>query len=125
MPTIKPTEEGQRLRLERLASLREDKKNLSDFAALKDYPAWSILVTFLKKRIEFAKIEESNAAAYHDGEEINSEVLGLRVARARAKRMAFDFVIECVEKKDSQLKIIEAEILEVEKKFKAAKEVLA
>lgn len=125
MASVKYTEEAQERRAERLKSLREDKKHLTDLSALKDYPEWSILVAFLKKRVEFAKIEETNAAAYYDGEDITAEVLGLRVAKARTKRLAFDFVIECVEKKDAQVKVIDAEILEVERTFRAAKEALA
>jgi len=125
MATIKYTEDGQQRRLDRLKSLRDDRKSLSDFAALKDYPEWTKLTSFLKKRIEFAKTEASNAAAYHDGEDISSEVFGLRVARSRSKEMAFEFVINCVEKKDEQIKLIDSEIAEVEKNLKSAKEVLA
>ncbi len=125
MATIKYTQDGQDRRLERLKSLREDKKSLEDFAALKNYPEWAKLVAFLKKRIGFSKVEESNAAAYHDGEDITSEVLGLRLTRARARQLALEFVIECVDKKEAQVQVIEREIADVEKTFKEAKEVLA
>ncbi len=125
MATTKYTEKGQEQRLERLKSLREDRKILLEFAALKNYPEWAKLKAFLNKRVEFAKNEEKNAAAYHDGEDISSEVFGLRSARARSKQMALEFVIECVEKKDEQVLVIDRQIAEAEKEFKAAKEVLA
>lgn len=125
MASIKYTEAAQQQRAERLKSLREDRKALLEFAALKDYPEWAKLKAFINKRVEFAKVEERNAAAYHDGEDISSEVFGLRAARARAKQMALDFVVECVEKKEEQVRVVEEQIAELEKVFKQAKEVLA
>ncbi len=125
MASTKYTEQGQQLRLDRLASLRETRKDLADLAGLKKSPEWSKLVRLLRRWSEFAKLEERHANAEHDSEEITSEVFGKRVTRARQKSADFDFVADVLDKREEQLKIVDEEIAKVEQAFKAAKEVLA
>lgn len=125
MPSIKPTEDGQRLRLERLNSLRETRKDLADLAGLKISPEWAKLVRLLRRWSEFAKREERHANADHDAEEISAEVFGKRVARARQKIADFDFVADVLDKREQQIDLIDAEIEKVEQAYKSAKEALA
>lgn len=125
MASIKPTEEGQRLRLERLSSLRETRKDLADLAGLKNSPEWAKLVRLFRRWAEFAKREEKHANAEHDSESISSEVFGKRVTRSRQKIADFEFVADVLDKREEQLKLIDEEIDKVEQAFKEAKDVLA
>lgn len=125
MSNVKFTEEGQRLRLERLTSLRETRKDLADLAGLKNSPEWAKLVRLFRRWAEFAKREEKHANAEHDAENISAEVFGKRVTSARQKVADFEFVADVLDKREEQLKLVDEEIAKVEQAFKEAKEVLA
>lgn len=125
MASTKYTDHGQELRLERLASLRDTRKDLADLAGLKKSPEWAKLVRLLRRWADFAKREERHANASHDSEDITSEVFGKRVVRARQKVADFEFVADVLDKREEQLKLVDEEIAKVEAAFKTAKEVLA
>ncbi len=125
MASVKFTEQGQQLRLDRLASLRETRKDLYDLAGLKKSPEWAKLIRLLRRWEDFAKREESHANAAHDSEDISSEVFGRRVTRARQKAADFAFVAEVLDKREDQIKLVDEEIAKVESAYKTAKEVLA
>ncbi len=125
MANIKFTEEGQRLRLERLTALRESRKDLADLAGLKNSPEWVKLVRLFRRWAEFAKREEKQVNAEHDLGDINAETFSKRATRARQKIADFDFVADVLDKREEQLKLIDEEIAKVEHAFKQAKEVLA
>lgn len=125
MPSIKPTEEGQQRRLDRLASLRETRKDLADLAGLKNSPEWAKLVRLLRRWADFAKKEEKHANAAHDLGDLDAHSFSRQVTRARQKWSDFEFVADVLDKREEQLKLVDEEIAKVEQAYKTAKDVLA
>lgn len=124
MPTIKPTEAGQDSRRKHLEHLREIRKDVTDLAALKNTDEWVKLVRMLRKWSQFAKNEEDNANAEHDKGEIDAQSFSKKVTRARQKIADFDLVSEILDKQDSVLRDLDAEISKIEAQYKSAKEEL-
>ncbi len=125
MAQTKYTDAGQQQRVDRLTSLRETRKDLSELAGLKLSPEWGKLTRLLKRWADFARNEEKRANAEHDAEEIDAIAFSKRVTRARQKAADFEFVAEILEKTKQQLETVDDEIARLEKAFKSAKEVLA
>lgn len=121
MPTIKATEAGQDLRLERLKSLRETRKDLDELQTLRIAPEWAKLVRLLRRWSAFATLEEKAANREHDAEEISSEIFSRRVTRCRQKVSDFDFVADVLDKTKVQLETVDSEIKKVEAQYKSAK----
>lgn len=122
MSTIKHTEAGQDIRLERLKSLRETRKDLNDLQGLQISPEWSKLVRLLRRWSAFAVLEEKAANRDHDSEEISSEIFSRRVTRCRQKISDFDFVADVLDKTKVQLEAVDEEIMKVEAQYKSAKQ---
>lgn len=125
MATIKYTDEGQRLRLERLASLRESRADIASLVSLKETPEWAKLIRLFRRWEEFAKREERQVNAEHDLGELNAENFSKLVTRARQKIADFGFVADILDKREEKIKLLDEEIAKVESAFKEAKEVLS
>lgn len=125
MATTKYTDEGQKLRLDRLASLRETRKDLAELVGLKISPEWSKLVRLLSRWAEYARNEEKRANAEHDADEIDAATFSKKATKARQKAADFEFVADILVKTAAQLEAVDKEIKRLEQLYKEAKEVLA
>lgn len=120
MATIKHTIKGQDARKERLEALRERRARLQEISSLKFGKEWDKLVSLLRSFVIFAKREEEIALRDHDAEEIDSATLSRRLIRSRQKAADFELVSDLLEKTESQVEVLDAEISRIEEQYKEA-----
>jgi hypothetical protein len=124
MSQIKPTEEGQRLRLEHLKALRERRKNLSDISGLKVTPEWAKLTKLYNEFTEFAEREAKAARISYLSGDMSLEEFGRTTIRTSQKAEDFRFCSEVIEGNQEHIESLDAEISRLEKSYKEAKELL-
>jgi hypothetical protein len=125
MAIVKPTQDGQDRRLERIKAMKQTRKDLDELLGLKDSPAWAKLIQLLRRYAEYANREEKNANAEHDAGDLDAAQFSRLATRARQKQADFEFVADLLDKTQEQIDTVDANIKDLESQYKEAKEVLA
>lgn len=128
---IKPTEEGQKLRLEHLKALRERKANIQSLAQLKGTDGW---LQYKKVIEDFIKIEKRrcegiirDAGRHFDSQDrpVFAEHTASDLNASIAIRDTYEMALSLVEYSEEKAEMIEREIKKYESAYKEANEVLS